>query len=113
MNLDTPERLKSLIKEHPWNGQTLRFRKLTIAKWKELVKAREAMVKDEGDEGGGFAWGALSLSQQLCDESGCLVCDTDEWRKRLASELSANEMESLLTEAHTWSGIIAGEAKKN
>ena len=112
MNLDSPERLKLLVKEHPFGGGKVWLRKLTIAKWRELVKARQEIVKSESDEKDGFTWGALSLSQQLCDADGKLVYDTDEWRQRLATELSADEMAELLIAAHTWSGVAANQEQK-
>jgi hypothetical protein len=112
MKFDTPERLKALVTAKDWNGQTLHFRKLTVSQWRELVKAREQIVKDETNEKDGFTWGALSLSKQLCDQAGTLVCDTDDWRERLAGELSADEMADLLTFAHTHSGVWGGSEQK-
>lgn len=114
MNLESPERLKAIIKPHECSLGTLYLRKLTIAEWRLLRKQREVIVKSEDDERDGFVWGALALSKQLCDEGGNRIYDTDEWRAKF-TELSASEMGDLLLAATEWTGVVTreGEQKKS
>lgn len=104
MILDSPERIRAIVKPFPWNGQSLYLRKMTVAQWKDLLKLRAEKVRDENDEQGGFAWGAVALSKQLCDEFGQLIYDNDSARNQL-EQLSADEMAGLLTAACVWSGV--------
>lgn len=112
MQLDSPERLKTLITSRPFGGGTIWLRKLTNAERRRLVKAREEMVPSEDAEAEGIAWGALALSKQLCDADGKLVYDSDEWRAKLANDLTPDEMADLLTAAAEWS-LRGGEQKKS
>lgn len=104
MNLNSPERLKALVKEHQWSGGTLYLRKMTVLQWRDISKARKDYVSDETDEIGGFRWAALALSKQVCDESGALTCDSDDGREQFLG-LSPEELQSLLLAAHEWSGV--------
>jgi hypothetical protein len=104
MNLDNPERLKSLVKSHDWYGEQVHFRKLSISKWRELTEARKLDVADENDEQGGVWWGAKVLSKCLCDPAGVLTFDSDEKRREL-EQLASDEMAGLLRVALTWSGL--------
>lgn len=115
MIFDDPTRLKTLVKEYDFHGQKLYLRKLSVAEWRRLIALRAELVKADSDQKGGFAWGSHALSKQLCDEAGKLLCDSDEWRQKLESNLSADEMEDLLLAAHEWSGVWsrADEQKKS
>jgi hypothetical protein len=114
MNLSSEARLKSLIKEHSWNGETLHFRKLSIAEWKRCNAARTAVVPvDEMghpvNEADGPVWGAIVLSKMLCDAAGVLTLDTDDSRKSL-EQLSESEMWELLKVGLVWSGVWIAKA---
>lgn len=111
MNLDNPERLKSLVKAHDWFGEPVHFRKLSVAMWRELTDARKVDVKDETDEQGGVWWGAKVLSKCLCDPAGTLTFDCDERRREL-EQLASDEMAGLLRVALTWSGLWKEEAEQ-
>ena len=112
MNLNSHERLKSLVKECKWHDQILHVRKLTVAKWRDLTEERPQAVKDDNDEEGGIWWSAKVLSQCLCDSSGTLTHDSLDKRKEL-EQLSPAEIEDLLRLALTWSGVWKEDQKKS
>lgn len=116
MNLDSPERIRAHVKPHPWYGETIYLRRLSVEESRRLFKAREQMVRDEpvpegeaaisqwlstlrDDERDGWSWAALVLSKTLCDKNGALTHDTDEHRERLATKLNDEEIAELLTAA--------------
>lgn len=109
MKLDSPERLKALVKPHVWHGDTLHFRKLSVAEWRRLSARRKEIVGSEDDAAGGLAWGALVLSKMLCDGDGKLTDDSDGSRLAL-EELANDEMFDLLKVGLVWSGIWAEKA---
>ena len=109
MRFDSPERIKALVTAHPWHGETLHFRKVTVSQWRDLVKDREQRVKSEDADKDGFDWFALLLSKHLCDEAGNLTHDSDEKRAEF-NALSPDELAELGLAALGWSGLH-GEKK--
>jgi hypothetical protein len=120
MNLNSPERAKSLITPHQWNGETLYFRKVSAAEWRALCKRLTdgGTPLDEHNhpvrDADVLTWWGWVLGKHLCDENGVLTHDTAEKQAEL-QQLTVNEITSLGQQACVWSGVARTpeEAKKN